>query len=151
MVAAFRGGIFYGDMVTLVRTETSEEGTFGILAFRGHHIHTLEPPWNGGNNKPNTSCIPPGKYKVRLYNSPRYKRCYHVTGTHPRTHILFHHGNFARTGVGRTNSAGCILTGTRRGRLFGQKAVLGSRIARTHFETVMGFEDFELEIINGFA
>lgn len=86
---------------------------------------------------------------MRVRISPKYGKVYEVTGVTGRTYILFHQGNFfGNKSLGfRTNVQGCILLGFKRGKLFGQKAVLASRIARTRFETVMGFETFKLKVM----
>ena len=135
----------------LLRYESSDEGTFGYLVFGGDYIHTLELPWR--NNQPNFSCIPSGKYSMRMRISPRYKKCYQIEGVRGRSHILLHHGNTAgdRTIGLRTSSAGCVLLGSRRGVLYGQKAVLASRTARTRFETAMNWADAEIEIVDDFS
>lgn len=135
----------------LLRYESSDQGTFGFLIFGGEHIHTLELPWR--NNQPNISCIPRGTYEMRMRVSPKYKECYEITGVEGRSHILLHHGNFAadRSLGLRTNSAGCVLLGTRRGVLYGQKAVLSSRIARTRFESAMKWENTAIEIVDDFS
>jgi len=132
---------------SLYRYEETDEGTFGIIVFDGQFLHTGELP--GNNNKPNTSCIPCGKYVVRMRVSPKYGKVYEVTGVPKRSYILFHHGNYCGSKeMGYlTNTAGCILLGTRRGKLQRQKALLISRIARRRFETVMNFEPFTLEVI----
>lgn len=132
----------------LIRTDSSDEGTFGVLIYPDGYMYTGELPWRG--NKSNISCIPEGRYAVRVRTSPKYGRVYHVTGVPGRSYILLHQGNFCgnRDLSYRTNVAGCILLGLKRGRLYGQQAVCSSRIARTRLETRMNFEPFELEVIN---
>ena len=130
----------------LFRTSTSDQGTFGILVFRDQYLYTGELPWR--DNKPNFSCIPAGVYPMRVSDSPKFGRCYQVHGVTSRSHILFHHGNFCGDRVRgyRTNVAGCILLGLRRGNINAQRVVLNSREARGRFERALGFEDFTLEI-----
>lgn len=137
--------------VQLIRMESGKEGTFGIIIFAGQYLHTGELPWR--NNKPNYSCIPAGKYKVRVRTSPKYRQVYEITGVDGRSYILLHQGNYCgdrKLGL-KTNVQGCVLLGRKRGKLGGQKAVLSSKPARRRFETVMGFRDFELEVIDGLA
>ena len=130
----------------LLRTDTSDEGTFGVLVFDDQYIYTGELPWR--NNQPNISCIPEGKYDLRMCTSPKYGPAYQVTNVPGRSGVLLHAGNFCGdTDKGyRTHVSGCILLGSKRGRLHGQKAVLASRIARRRLETVMNFEPTTLEI-----
>ena len=130
----------------LQRYESTDEGTFGFLVFGRDWVHTLELPWR--ENIPNTSHIPAGEYTLRMRHSPKYGQCWHVTEVPRRSYILLHHGNFAgdRALNLRTNSAGCILLGSRRGRLYGQLAVLASRTARRKFELATGWEPRKLVI-----
>ena len=132
----------------LYRTDTGDEGTFGVLVYPDGWVYTAELPDRG--NRPNLSRIPAGRYVVSVRTSGKYGEVYHVKDVKNRSHILLHHGNYAGDkGLGlRTHSAGCILLGSKRGRLHGQRAVLGSRGARRKFELAMNFEPFELEIIN---
>lgn len=132
----------------LLRGESTDEGTTGHLVFGDDYIHTIELPWR--ENRSNLSCIPAGRYRVSVRRSPKYGKVYHVENVPNRTHILLHHGNFAgnKSNGYRTHSAGCILLGSKAGRLSGQKAVLSSRTARRKFENAMNWKPFELEIIN---
>lgn len=130
---------------TLFRLSTSEQGTFGILVYGSQYLYTGELPWKG--NKRNVSCIPTGEYNVQVRLSPKYGQVYEVDVT-GRTYILFHQGNFCgdlSRGF-RTHVQGCILLGFKRGTLYGQQAVLGSRPARGRFERKLNFEPFTLEI-----
>ena len=132
----------------LYRTESGNEGTFGILVYPDGYVFTVEPPDRG--NRPNLSCIPSGRYTVSVRHSPKYGKVYTVNNVPGRSHILLHHGNFGgdKTLGFRTHSAGCIILGSRKGRLHGQNAVLNSRTARRKFELAMNWQPFKLEIIN---
>jgi len=134
----------------LVRTDSNDEGTSGILVFGDTCLHTGELPWR--DNQPNYSCIPTGKYVVQVRDSPKYGRVYHITGVRDRSYILFHQGNWFgdRTLGYKCNVNGCILLGLKCGKLGGQKAVLSSRLARTRLENEMDFEPFKLEIMNDY-
>lgn len=131
----------------LYRYDQTDEGTFGFIAFAGQRLYTGELPWH--DNQPEISCIPAGLYTVQMRHSPKYGDVYEVTDVYGRSYILFHQGNFCGDlALGfRTNVLGCILLGKRRGRLYGQQAVLVSRGARSRFEAVMGMKTFTLEII----
>lgn len=81
-------------------------GIFKLIDDTGKVIFeckTLELPWI--DNKIKQSCIPVGQYKVVPRQSPKYGKHFHVTGTEPRTWILFHAGNYY------TQIEGCILVG----------------------------------------
>ncbi len=138
----------------LIRDETSDHGTVGVLSARGlpGPVHIMEPPWR--DNRRNVSCIPTGTYMVVLHVSPRFGRCLLVTGVPNRSHILFHAGNVGgdtEKGL-RTHTHGCLLPGLRRGRLLykgvSQRAVVASRTAFRHVLAWAG-EPFELTIHGG--
>ena len=135
-------------LITLKRSDSSDEGTFGSLVYPGGSAVTIELPDRG--NRRNLSRIPPGRYALQMRHSPRYGDVYEVRGVPNRNHILLHHGNFAGDSARglRTHSAGCILLGSRRGRLHGQAAVLASRTARRHFEDAMKWEPATLQILD---
>lgn len=131
----------------LIRTETSDQGTFGLLVYGDRFLCTGELPWR--NNERGKSCIPTGVYNVQMRVSPKFGRCYEVRGVEGRTHILLHNGNWAGdSSMGfKTHVDGCILLGLSRGKLDSQHAVFSSRRARHKFEAEMGGESFELEIM----
>ena len=64
---------------------------------------TMEQAWK--DNQTNISCIPDGKYIVKVRYSEKYGRHLEVTNVPDRTVILFHWGNYY------TDTKGCILTG----------------------------------------
>ena len=133
------------ETVYLIRGPSTNEGTFGSIIFNGQCLYTGELPWK--DNRSNVSCIPAGEYVVQVRISPKYGRVYEIKVA-GRTYILFHQGNFCgdiSQGL-RTHVQGCILLGFKRGKLYGQRAVLASKIARKRFETVMNFETFILEV-----
>ncbi|OIQ49732.1 hypothetical protein BerOc1_01657 [Pseudodesulfovibrio hydrargyri] len=112
--------------VDITRLEKSEEGTFGVLRLDGRvQCVTLEPPERG--NRVGVSCIPAGTYTCRKVDSPSFGPTFEVTGVPGRTAILFHQGNVAR------DTHGCILLGSRFGRLGDERGVLDSRAAFTEF------------------
>lgn len=133
--------------VILIRGSSSNEGIIGTIIFGGQYLYTGELPWK--DNKPNISCIPCGEHLVQMRVSPKYGKVYEIRVA-GRTYILFHQGNFfGDISLGfRSHVQGCILLGFKHGKLYGQKAVLASRIARSRFERVMKFEPFTLEIKN---
>jgi hypothetical protein len=75
----------------LQRSPSTDQGTFGRLAFGGHVLHTTELPWR--NNTRQRSCIPPGAYACALVNSPKFGRVYGVANVPGRSHVLIHAAN----------------------------------------------------------
>ena len=69
--------------VTLDRSPSGEQGTFGELTYFGKNLQTAELPDLG--NRRNVSCIPEGDYPCRLVRSPRFGTVYHVRGVPGRT------------------------------------------------------------------
>jgi hypothetical protein len=133
--------------VTLVRTETSAEGTFGVLKTdSGFECATGELPWR--DNAPNKSSIPAGIYECTWRESPKHGMCYHVENVPGRTDIEIHSANFmgsADEGF-QCDLAGCIALGLEAGEMEGQKAILFSKSAITGFEHDLNYETFELTI-----
>lgn len=136
--------------VNLCRLRRGDQGTRGMLFYGDFNCHTIELPWR--ENKSNISCIPPGEYKCKIRISPRYGKIYWVTKVKDRTYILIHAGNWAgdKSKGYRSNVAGCILLGTRKGLLAGQWAVLNSRVAVRRFMDKLGVEPFTLRVLESF-
>jgi len=126
--------------VDIMRLEKSEEGTFGVLRLDGRvQCVTLEPPERG--NRIGVSCIPVGTYTCRRVDSPTFGRTSEVADVPGRTAILFHQGNVAR------DTHGCILLGSRFGRLGTERGVLDSRAALREFlDHCSGEPTFQFEI-----
>lgn len=123
--------------VMLFRRWETKESTGGLLIGpSGMRLYSLELPWK--NNTLRISCIPEGKYKCVWHNSPKFGWTYLVTGTEPRTQILFHVGNYPK------NSWGCILLGKSRT----LNNVWNSRAALQEFYITLRREPFILEIVN---
>lgn len=77
--------------------------TVGVLNCGDFRCFTLELP--DKNNRQNISCIPTGKYKLSVINSPSLGLCINVADVTGRTYIRIHSGNFTR------QIQGCILVG----------------------------------------
>ena len=106
-------------VVELIRLETGQEGTFGVLRINKKILgFVLEPP--DKLNKANVSHIPSGQYLCRQWNSSRYGKTYAVMDVPERTGILFHAGNTVQ------DTAGCLLLGSSIGKLRGDRAVMNS-------------------------
>lgn len=135
--------------VLLNRRESSNDGTPGILLMAdGWTCCSGELPWR--DNARGASCIQPGIYRCRLYDSPRFGRpLYMLLAVQDRDHILIHPANyFGDDSKGKlTDLDGCIALG----RSFaagtgGQKMLTESRSAVGEFMARLGGQDFELVI-----
>lgn len=138
--------------VYIIRTITSDQGTEGFLTAPDINFicKTLELPWR--DNERNISCIPSGEYITVIRQSPKFGRKYWLTNVPGRSWIMIHSGNVAgdiSKGY-RTHAQGCLLLGKNHGFLYGQRAVLNSRITVSRFMNEMNYETFRLHIIGGF-
>ncbi len=137
--------------VTLTRTETSDEGTFGhIFTDTGVSLRSGELPWR--NNEPGRSCIPLGTYQVVWAQSPTKGWCYHVIKVPGRLDIEIHPANFCgdRTLGFRCELYGCICLGTSIGPMNGQKAIICSQQGFVRFYADLDGDSFDLEILKGY-
>ena len=124
----------------IIRVSNIDKCTMGVLIDNEGlpFCLTLENPWL--DNQRSISCIPTGKYKCKIVDSPKYGKVYEVLDVPERTHILFHSGNVEK------DTRGCILLGSNFGTLSAQPAVLSSRITVDKFMKYMDGSDFDLEI-----
>ncbi len=132
--------------VALIRTESGDQGTFGVILFGKYNFVTVELPWKDNNR--GVSCIPFGKYNCEIVQSPHFGEVYQVKDVQGRSHILLHSGNWGgdKTKGLRTDTDGCIILGKRLGFIYKQKAVKQSRCAFDIFMEEMNKEPFELDI-----
>jgi len=132
--------------LTLTRTESSDQGTFGILAGNGLFLHSAELPWRG--NSPRASCIPAGRYQCRPYSSAKFPDVYEAVNVPDRSAILIHAGNYAGDAAKgwKSDVEGCILVGLARGILDNQMALISSRIAMDRLRAAIGRNSFVLVI-----
>ena len=139
--------------LTLIRTQTGDQGTAGrLLDESGRHLcFTLEPPWR--DNQPDISCIPAGSYPVLEHYSQKFGHVLMLQNVPGRTYIYIHAGNVAgdRSQGLSSHSYGCILTGRRRGSLYGQLAVLASRVARVLLEQYLGWQPSNIIIKEAYS
>ena len=134
--------------LVLIRVETSDQGTIGILLDREFLLcYTIELPWR--DNKRNISCIPTGEYQVVPYTSRKFGRVFHVLDVPNRSGILIHSGNVAgdKNKGYKTHSYGCILPGRKTGYLWKQRAVLISRPSVVELREKFN-EPFKLKIVS---
>lgn len=136
------------ETVTLLRTSSREDGTFGVLlAPKMVALRTLELPDKG--NRKNVSCIPTGIYQVSFEYSKKFDCHYYLVKNVPRrSGIFFHSGVFAgSTGKGyNSHSKGCVLLGKYSGRINGQLGLIDSKKSIEKFNERMNQNDFQLRI-----
>ncbi len=135
----------------LCRSPSTDEGTFGVLAFGGQVVRSLELPWR--NNTRQKSCIPAGIYRCAIVQSPKFGRVYEVKNVPGRSAVLIHSANFAGDAdLGyTTHLQGCIapceqvgFMKNAAGRM--QRAGLVSRPAVSRLMSWAAGQPFELEI-----
>ena len=136
-------------IVNRIRTESSNLGTFSKFIVANNVFSAVELPWE--DNEPNISCIPYGEYECEWIESPHFGGVYEVKNVPGRTHILIHIGNWAGdTERGyMSDSDGCIILGSERAVIQGQKAVASSKSALTKFYGIMEQKPFTL-VVSGF-
>lgn len=117
-------------VVNLVRDTFNENETLGKIYIEHEFIcHTIELPWR--DNKQSISCIPEGCYPLKLRYSPIVKRTtkgdyeegYEITNVPDRIYVMIHVANRA------SELEACVAPGMKRGKLYGENAVLQSRVA----------------------
>lgn len=125
--------------VLLERFAYTPFGTFGRLIVDYFQCYTVERPWL--NNKVRESCIPEGKYELKLgmFNNGGYS-AYEVMDVPNRSLIKIHIGNTIDDVVG------CIAPGNKLGYLRGKWGVIYSRPAFDAFMDNMNGEDGVIEI-----
>lgn len=116
--------------ITLTRFGYTPMGTFGRLELpSGAEIYTVERPWQ--SNRQRKSCIPEGRYDLRMRASGVVSRStageftegWEVTDVPGRTYIMIHPGNTM------DDLLGCIAPGLALGVVGGKWAVTQSRDA----------------------
>jgi hypothetical protein len=115
----------------LVRVSEYNGATCGVLTIDDSpEFVTLEDAWR--DNERLISCIPQGRYKVKLHRSPKFGLTYQVMDVPERSQILFHSGNTHK------DTHGCILLGMQYGKIGSESAILASRSAFLKFMDLMG-------------
>ena len=127
------------ETITLQRFAYTPMGTFGKILFEEFECFTVERPWL--NNKARESCIPEGRYPLKLgmYNRGGYP-AYEVMGVPDRSLIKIHIGNTM------DDIIGCISPGKSLGYIGGKWGVTSSKKAFQEFMIAMG--DAELSSLN---
>lgn len=118
------------EKIILERFAYSPHGVFGKLIFPEFECFTVERPWL--DNKPRDSCIPEGRYKLKLgmYNRGGYP-AYEVMDVPNRSLIKIHIGNTI------DDIVGCIATGKALGYLERKWGVTSSKKAFKEFMEAM--------------
>lgn len=103
--------------MALVRHESTDEGTFGVLAFGASTCGSLELPWR--DNRRRVSCIPAGRYRCMPTTHRRLGRVVALLEVPGRAGILIHSANFAGDeALGwQAQLEGCIAPFERHGRM----------------------------------
>jgi Family of unknown function (DUF5675) len=137
-------------VVQLLRLQTSNQGTFGILRMPGLQLLSGELPWL--NNIRKISCVPVGEYEIRIVRSPKFGLVYQLLEVPNRSHVLIHPANFMGDSIKfDTQLQGCIALGRRRVSMYNKRGVpqraLGvSRKAVQDFMAALGGHPARLSI-----
>lgn len=134
--------------VRLLRQESGDQGTFGMLFVAEMSFFTGELPWR--QNAPSISCIPEGAYPCEWNMSSKFhRRMYLINGVPDRAGIRIHPANYmGDASLGwKCQLNGCIALGERIGQMKKQKALLDSANAVHRFEALMGEAPFILEVL----
>lgn len=118
-------------------------GIWGKLYGLDSELCTMEKEWQGNN--PYISCIPEGLYICKRHHSPAHGETFILLETQPRTHILFHVGNFP------DDFKGCIGVGLNWKILNGLPFISDSRLAFEYFMSELREVDSFGLIIKGFG
>lgn len=138
--------------VRLIRSPSTDEGTFGIWLMDGLVLQSLELP--NRNNKPNLSCVPTGTYEVSIRYSPHFKKkLYWLKDVKGRSFILVHGATFAgdvELGY-QSHLQGCIALGKSKGSALNkfqkrQRCIFGSQQAVREMMDYLNGEPFKLII-----
>jgi len=129
----------------LVRVTEHNGATLGVLCIDDSpEMVTLEDAWR--DNERQISCIPQGRYKIKLHRSPRFGLTYQIMDVPERSQILFHAGNTHK------DTHGCVLLGLQYGKLDKDTAILASKSAFTKFMELMnGVAEAQLIIIDAYG
>ena len=101
--------------IVVNRSPTANGATLGEMLINGEHqCYTLELPISADGAKvAGSTCIPAGRYEVRITYSPKFNRSMPLLIDVPGFEgVRVHWGNYPR------DTEGCILTGTTEGDAF---------------------------------
>lgn len=134
--------------VYLIRTSTSDQGTFGHLLCGDSHWWTGELPWK--DNQPNLSCIPEGTYTAHYRADGKHGPCYELENVPGRKEIQIHVGNWCGdTEQGyHSDVLGCILLGKGRSRIKPHNLESQEAVAQSTRAIKELLDYMELETVN---
>lgn len=142
------------ERIILKRKSSNDSGTFGEINYCGKTFYTGELPYrdlnNDGYSDSDISCIRPGVYLAKVTYSERFStNLYELFNVEKRFSIRIHSANFMgdKSKGYKCQLNGCIALGRSIGILNNQKAILQSKDAVKEFMTLLGNNDFELEVI----
>ena len=119
------------------REKENEDTILGTWYLDGKEIcKTLENGWK--DNKPRISCIPTGTYTCTRDHTGRFQY-WKINNVPNRTNIEIHNGNIA------DHTLGCVIVGSRWGRLDDKPAVFRSIKTLDELKKILP-DEFELEI-----
>lgn len=126
--------------VRLIRTEESNQGTFGVLIICSQTFCvTLEP--SDKLNERNISSIPVQQYQCLRIRSPQFGETFEIVDVPNRSHVLFHAGNVLK------HTTGCILLAQYFGKIRDKRAIRNSgRTFREFMEIMKTVDIFSLTI-----
>lgn len=137
--------------VRLVRAQSTDMGTFGVLTFGPNTCRTTELPWR--DNRKQKSCIPVGLYQCAIVQSPKFGRVYGVRNVPGRSAVLIHSANFGGdVELGFTTQLhGCIAPCERIGAMRNNAGLMQTAglVSRPAFARLMSWaagKPFTLEI-----
>lgn len=136
--------------VIVIRDKVGKKSSHGVCLVMDEKQNilfssqSLELGWL--NNQRNISCIPAGKYELKLEWSPRFQKdLWEIYGVPNRSECKFHAANY----VSQLN--GCIALGRTRGDINadGILDVTSSRATMRKFHNAMdGFTEAKIHVIN---
>ncbi|WP_432455086.1 DUF5675 family protein [Agarivorans sp. QJM3NY_29] len=132
--------------IKVTRLKQGTKSTLGSLKIDGiaKSWYVLEPGGPDSQQEGSDQRINTGSYKLKPYNSPKYKNVYQLLNVPGRTNILIHAGNYHQ------DTLGCLMPGNTSGKSSsGEYNVGNSRTAMKEiFEYIAAASSTSVEITN---